>query len=134
MNSMYNNHKTVIALLVFLFIAACTEQAKTQTKEISNQELIELMENPDLQLVDVRTPEEVAAGTIVGAQNIDFKAPGFKDAMDQLDKQKPIVVYCGAGIRSGKTGDLLVELGFEQIYDLSGGFGQWEDDGNPVEK
>ena len=84
--------------------------------------------------MDVRTPEEVAAGSIEGAENIDFRAPGFEQAIGQLDKSKPIAVFCGAGGRSGKTSDLLVELGFEQIYDLSGGFGQWEAEGNPVVK
>ncbi len=134
MNLISDDRRTLAVLLILFLFTACTEPANTQTKEISNQELIELMGKSDLQLVDVRTPEEVAAGTIDGARNIDFKAPGFKEAISKLDKHKPIAVYCGAGGRSGKTSDLLEELGFEEIYDLSGGFGQWEAEGNPVVK
>ena len=90
------------------------------------------METESLQLVDVRTPEETAEGIIEGAQNIDFRDPDFETYINKLDKNKPIVVYCGAGGRSGKTSELLEELGFKKIYDLTGGYTQWEAENFPV--
>ena len=91
------------------------------------------MENEDLQLVDVRTPEEVADGFIEGAINIDFRSANFESTIGAMDKSKPIAVYCGVGGRSGSASDLLLELGFKDIYDLSGGFTQWKEDSQPIE-
>jgi rhodanese-related sulfurtransferase len=120
-------------LVVFsLWVWGCSNPAVSQVKEVTNQELVQLLENDQVQLVDVRTPDEVSGGMIEGALNIDFRAEDFKSNIDKLDKTKPIAVYCGAGIRSGKTSELLQELGFEEIYDLSGGFNLWEAENFPV--
>ena len=43
----------------------------------------------------------------------------------QLDKEKPIAVYCKSGGRSGGASKLLLELGFKEIYDLEGGILNW---------
>ena len=131
------NHNTMqtypnIFILIVLLSGACDFQSRAQVTKISNQELVDLMENEDLQLVDVRTPEEIEAGMIEGAENIDFRNPEFRNNIDKLDKNKPIAVYCGAGGRSGKTGALLQELGFKEIYDLTGGFSLWEAEEFPV--
>ncbi|MEL6720918.1 MAG: rhodanese-like domain-containing protein, partial [Bacteroidota bacterium] len=82
----------------------------------------------DVQLVDVRTPEEFANGAIENAVNINFYDESFGEAIAKLDKSKPIMVYCQAGTeggRSGQTLDKLKELGFEEIYELAGGYGGW---------
>jgi rhodanese-related sulfurtransferase len=121
-----------VFLLVLSFSLIGVVSCFSQAKKINNQELLELKIKGDLQLVDVRTPEEVAEGKIEGAQNIDFRDPKFKEEISTLDKNKPVVVYCGAGGRSGKTSALLQELGFKEIYDLSGGFTQWKAESFPV--
>ena len=77
-------------------------------------------------LLDVRTPDEVAAGKIDGSQNIDYNAADFKAQLTKLDPKRPIFVYCAKGGRSGKTTPMLEELGFTQIYDLEGGFSAWK--------
>ncbi|GJM30612.1 MAG: hypothetical protein DHS20C17_32470 [Cyclobacteriaceae bacterium] len=130
MNSRIRNILGLALCLTVMGTLSCFPQ----TKEISNQQLLELKVKGNLQLIDVRTPEEVAEGTIDGAQNIDFRDPKFKQQIATLDKTKPIAVYCGAGGRSGKTSQLLEELGFQEIYDLTGGFTQWEAENFPVVK
>ncbi len=117
-----------------LLMGACSNSGVSQIHDITNQELVQLLENEQVQLVDVRTPAEVAEGTIDGAQNIDFRDDSFTATIGRLDKEKPIVVYCGAGGRSGKTSDLLQELGFKEIYDLTGGFNQWKAEDYPIAK
>ena len=124
---------TYSALIALFLIVACTSPSSSQVKPINNQELVELMDNNDLQLVDVRTPEEVADGFIKGAVNIDFRSADFESKIGAMDKSKPIAVYCGAGSRSGSAGELLLELGFKDIYDLSSGFSQWKEDSQPIE-
>ena len=86
----------------------------------------------DVQLVDVRTPEEYQMGHIGNASNINFKATDFKEKMSKLDKTKPVAVYCGVGGRSGKTVPILTELGFKIVYDLQGGITAWKTQGKKV--
>ena len=82
----------------------------------------------EVQLVDVRTPEEFGAGAIPNAVNINFYGENFDAQITGLDKQKPIMVYCQAGSpggRSGQTLEKLKEKGFEEIYELAGGYAGW---------
>lgn len=73
-------------------------------------------------LIDVRTPEEIAEGKIDGAGEIDFMAPDFKDQINALDKSKDYVMYCRSGGRSGKAAELMIELGFVNVTNITGGF------------
>lgn len=129
-----NRYRSILTsfLLVLILTSFCTISCFSQAKKINNQELIQLMDKGDLQLVDVRTPEETSQGMIEGAQNINFRDQDFKTNMLKLDKTKPVAVYCGSGGRSGQTSSMLEELGFQEIYDLSEGFSNWQEEGNPA--
>lgn len=82
-------------------------------------------------IIDVRTEEEVANGRIPGAINIDiYKGQGFVYMIDELDKSKNYYVYCAAGARSANACNIMRELGFSEVYNLLGGFMDWE---GPVE-
>jgi rhodanese-related sulfurtransferase len=76
-------------------------------------------------LVDVRTPGEVAGGTIENAVNIDYNNSNFAADLAKLDKSKPLMLFCRSGNRSGKASNIAKELGFTEIYDLQGGFMAW---------
>ena len=78
------------------------------------------------QLLDVRTPEEVAAGALEGANNLNIKDADFKEKLAKLDKDKPVFVYCQGGVRSAKAADICKEMGFKEIYDMEGGYGNYE--------
>ncbi len=80
-----------------------------------------------VQLVDVRTAAEYRSGHIKNAINIDFfNSTDFVRNFENLDKEKPVYVYCRSGARSQKAARKLVGLGFSQIYDLAGGFIRWK--------
>lgn len=82
----------------------------------------------DVQLVDVRRPNEFLEGHIEGALNIDFLEDGFAQKVEhKLDKDKPVMLYCRSGRRSAAAARELEALGFKEIYDLEGGFLQWQD-------
>lgn len=68
-------------------------------------------------LVDVRTPEEYAAGKLPGAVNIPL-AEAEKSTTAFGPKDKPVVVYCGSGRRSAKVKAVLVAAGFTAVFDL----------------
>lgn len=80
-----------------------------------------------VQLVDVRTPEEFLAGHIDKAKNINFNDPNFKQTVaSSLNKNKPVAIYCRSGRRSASALIILKEMGFKDIYDLEGGFLNWQ--------
>ncbi len=120
--------KTVIkiSLLLVILITACSKQEPTEVKMISPEEMNSLLELEDIQLIDVRTPEEYEIGHVEFAQNIDFNSPTFEEDILSLDKSKPVILYCHAGGRSAKCAKKLAEAGFVKIYDLQGGITQWE--------
>lgn len=85
-------------------------------------------------IIDVRTPEEWSEGIIPNAQMIDiYEGPGFIYKLDELDKSKNYYVYCKAGGRSAQACQIMQQLGFENTYNLMGGFMQWQGDVASVE-
>ena len=80
---------------------------------------------PELQLVDVRNPGEVAAGMIAHAVNIPVGQ--LPDRVGELDPRKPTVVYCAGGYRSSVAASLLRQRGFADVSDLLGGYNAWEE-------
>lgn len=89
--------------------------------------------NPNLVILDVRTPEEYAEGHIENSVNIDFNADDFKTNINKLDKNKTYLVYCRSGNRSKKAIAVMKELGFKEIYNI-GGIMDWQKEGYPVVK
>lgn len=68
------------------------------------------------QLVDVRTPGEFAGGAIPGAKNIPVDQ--LSGRLSELDRAKPVVLYCRSGGRSASAAGLLKASGFENVFDL----------------
>ncbi|MFI2743172.1 rhodanese-like domain-containing protein [Zhouia sp. PK063] len=86
-----------------------------------------LIQERNVQLVDVRSKAEYESGHIKGAYNIDFfKQGAFKSSFEKFDKTKPIYVYCRSGHRSGQSAKQLNHIGFQEIYDLKGGYMAWK--------
>jgi rhodanese-related sulfurtransferase len=78
-------------------------------------------------ILDVRTTEECSEGIIPNAINIDiYKGQGFIYEVDALDKTKNYYVYCKAGGRSAQACAVMNQLGFENTFNLEGGFMQWQ--------
>ncbi|MGB6267865.1 MAG: rhodanese-like domain-containing protein, partial [Olleya sp.] len=77
-------------------------------------------------IIDVRTDDEVAEGKIPNALHIDiYKGQGFIYAVEELDKSKNVYVYCKSGGRSAQACAIMNQLGFENTYNLIGGFSEW---------
>ena len=76
-------------------------------------------------LVDVRTPQEFKSGHIKNAANIDFRSANFASGFEKLNKEKPLFIYCRSGMRSMMAGKKLAQMGFTEIYDLRGGYLNW---------
>jgi len=77
------------------------------------------------QLIDVRTPEEFNQGHLKGALNYNINAAEFESQISKLDKNKPVLVYCLSGGRSGSAADLMTGRGFTEVYNMQGGIMKW---------
>ena len=76
-------------------------------------------------VIDVRTPAELAEGQIDGHIMINVMDPSFPQKIAELDKTKPYYIYCRSGNRSGQVCNYMSGLGFEKLYNLSGGIMAW---------
>ena len=86
----------------------------------------------DVEVLDVRTPQEYAEGHVDRAILIDFYEPDFPDRIAELDRGATYVVYCRSGNRSGQAVALMAEQGFTAVNDVGGGIVAWEAAGLPV--
>jgi len=78
-------------------------------------------------IIDVRTDDEFEQGAIPNAINIDiYKGQGFIYLVDELDKSKNYYVYCAAGVRSVNACSAMEQLGFQNTFNLVGGFSNLE--------
>ncbi len=99
-------------------------------QDIDQDEWIELTTNDDNGIIlDVRTPDEISEGYIANMKSIDFfEGQLFLEEISKLDKTKNYYIYCRSGNRSGQACDIMEQLGFENTYNLEGGFMNWTGD------
>lgn len=79
-----------------------------------------------LTLLDVRQPAEYQSGHIPGAKLIPLGA--LNDRINEIDPKKPTIVYCAIGGRSRVASQMLVEKGFNEVYNLTGGIKAWNNE------
>ena len=91
-------------------------------------------DNPDFVILDVRTQEEFAGGYMEDAINLDYYSETFRDGLNKLDKDKKYLIYCRSGGRSGNALNIMVELDFIEVYNMSGGIIIWDAEGLPTVK
>ena len=125
-----------LLFIAVIVLCSCTDaQVKTEDVKTENRNSInkvvnpdvfeELMNNESAQLVDVRTADEYNAGKIGNAINFDYYSDDFKEQITGFDKSKPILVYCAGGGRSAKASKIFYDMGFIEVYDLKGGYSNW---------
>lgn len=95
-------------------------------KNIDQVEFVELSNNEDYILLDVRRPDEWASGIIPNAMTINFMdKEKFASAIEKLDKDKHYLIYCRSGNRSGLACMMMDSYGFKDTYNLTGGMLEW---------
>ncbi|MCU0514069.1 MAG: rhodanese-like domain-containing protein [Anaerolineae bacterium] len=96
---------------------------------INGEQYTALLQNQPHLLLDVRTPEEFAAGHIAGAVNIPLQS--LEQNLSAIPQDMPVVLYCRSGNRSQQALQLLQPQGYSNLYDL-GGIIDWQAQGRPV--
>lgn len=132
--------KPIIVLLVAaaLLAGACggstDTTAKLELTSVSDAADILAAPPDELVILDIRTPDEYAAGHIAGAINIDYYEADFEAKLSSLDPAVPYVMYCNSGNRSANALPLMDRIGFEEVYEIDGGIQAWYSAGHPVEQ
>ena len=120
-------NKMHIAAAVLALLTASVLNADTPGvyRRITASEAKAMMDKGGVTIVDVRRPDEYSAGHIPGAvlvtlQSIETDAPAVLK-----DRKAVLLVYCRTGIRSERASRKLLEMGYENVYDIAGGITQW---------
>ncbi len=116
-----NAMKRLIPLFV-LIMAGCT--ASNRFESVDATRFGEVIKNPEVQLVDVRTADEYNSGHIVGAENMDVNQSDFDSRVATLDKHRPVALYCRSGRRSKIAAERVATQGFT-VIELDGGILSW---------
>lgn len=116
--------KYVLTVFSFLWFISCQPQ-EGFIKKINKTAIKTKVIGKDVQLIDVRTPQEYKNGFIDDAVNFNINDDTFIDQIDALDKNEPVYLYCRMGGRSNRAAELMKARGFKKIYDYSGGYDDW---------
>lgn len=120
-------YTTLFLLAVILILNSCmngqTQNPGQQLEATAFAEKIKQV--PQAVILDVRTPEEFAKGHLINALNFDWNGNIFEQQLEQLDKTKPVFVYCLSGGRSSSAANKMRKEGFKDVYELNGGIMKW---------
>jgi rhodanese-related sulfurtransferase len=128
-------------VLVCLFVASgamllwpTIAKAMGSSKEVGTMEATRLMNSGDALVLDIRDTGEYNGGRIPKSKNIPLAE--LDKRVDDLAKfkDKPVIITCRSDSRAGAAARLLKARGFNDVYQLSGGFGAWQQASLPVER
>ena len=134
MNPVRQSFRQTLALGLLVLSSLAVAQAPPAM--IAPDQLVQRMEkkNANLVLLDVRTPEEFAAGHIPGAVNIPHDQLPNRLAELAGAKDKEVVVYCRSGRRSAIAQETLTSQGFKSVKHLEGDMLKWQEEKRPTQK
>jgi rhodanese-related sulfurtransferase len=118
--------------LVGVLAAWCALADAPPVAQVSQQALLDMQaQKSPMVLLDVRTPEEFAAGHIAGAVNIPYDQVAAH--LEEIPKDKEVVLYCKSGRRAGVAAETLSANGYTRLGHLDGDMQGWTAAGRPVE-
>ena len=116
--------KLIPILLSALMFTGCSGTSNSQTntyRQITMDEAVTMMEQENGYIIlDVRRPDEFAAGHIPNAINVANETIGTAEIPELPDKDQLIMVYCRSGRRSKEASEKLVKLGYTNIVEFGG--------------
>lgn len=102
-------------------------------REITSREAKSLLEkNKKVFLLDVRTPDERRQGHIAGSVLIPIDAMGAR--IGEVPRNRPVLVYCTVGARSGVVAQELARMGYPEVYNMKDGIYGWYRNGFPIQR
>lgn len=120
----------LLILSIIFFVTACGQNPSV--KQLNSIEFEKLIKDSSGTLLDVRTLGEFKNGHIKEAGQLNYYALDFKQKLLLLPKDQPIYLYCNTGYRSQRAAEILVENGFNNVYNLEHGIMEWNLKNLPV--
>jgi len=119
---------------------ALVDEAMAQVTTYSVQDVRTRLDDPKVQIVDIRDVRELADGTVVGAFHaprcmlefwVDPDSPYHKKIF--ADEGREFILFCGAGWRSALAAKTLQDMGMTNVAHIDGGYAEWVKQGAPTE-
>jgi rhodanese-related sulfurtransferase len=117
---------SIIKITVLMVFSFAITSCQSQPLRLNANDFEDAIKQKEVQLIDIRTQGEYSAGHIKNAINIDFYSSDFIKRINQLNKSKPLYIYCASGNRSGQALIKISTLKFNELADLQGGLHSWE--------
>ena len=133
---MRDYRKNILGILVILFIlSACYSYAddKKGFINVDADEALQMTNDPDVLILDVRTPAEYAQAHIENSVLIPVQVLHTEYRKLKGHENKKILVYCRSGNRSVTASNILIKNGFNHLYNLKSGIRDWVKHRNPVQ-
>lgn len=130
--------RTLLVLVATLIgvtalLSGCSSSdAAAAVRTVPADEFVTAMAQPGTVIVDVRTPDEFAAGHVEGAVNIAVESGDFASRIAQLPTDGTYAVYCRSGRRSTIATDQMADAGFTTLVNLDGGIADLQAAGAPI--
>lgn len=131
-----NHHPLMAASVVVALVVLITYESRVRAAtlgSISSQDLIRFM-NQGALVLDIRKPEEFAAGHVNGAKQLPSDQILTAGETFKRFKEKPVIVYCDSGSLAAAAVRQLNLQGFTKAFSLRGGFAGWRAENLPVTK
>lgn len=119
--------ENILLIVVFIgsaILLAFPSLARTKNAGLNPTDVVIKVNEKNAQLVDVRTPDEYAKGTLAGSINIP--AADLISKINSLDKNRPVILICQNGRRAQQALKTLKGKGFGELYTLEGGIVAWQ--------
>ena len=131
------NHWELFAALALILVALAVTTFAGRIRGIralTPAEATRVMNHEDALMLDVRENNEFVGGHILDSMHIPLSS--LRSRVDELDKfrERPIIVSCRSGQRSGTACVMLKKHGFENVFNLRGGVLAWQNDNLPLTK
>tara|TARA_Y100001954_G_scaffold83667_1_gene91818 strand:+ start:89 stop:796 length:708 start_codon:yes stop_codon:yes gene_type:complete len=121
-----------ICVIVLFFFTSCLPPNEGKIVDISTVDFSNIIEKKEGIILDVRTIDEINNGHIENASFIDFYDKKFREKAAWINKDLPVYVYCQAGGRSKQAAKILIDLGQKEVYNITGGYSEWNQNGFKV--
>jgi rhodanese-related sulfurtransferase len=128
---MIHSRNLVLCIILSVCAFGCL-QGQNKNSLLPQEFANKLKSSPTAILLDVRTPEEYAAGHLAQAKNIDWNGSNFEKQVASLNKSNPVFVYCLSGGRSASAASKMRSMGFKSVTELDGGMRKWQGAKLPV--
>ena len=122
----------ILVTAFFVVLGLLISNLTSSAGGVAPQAAVQLINRENAVTIDIRAKSDFESGHIIDAVNIPISDLSQAEKKLKKHKDKPLLVYCGAGSLSRKAVRELKQMGFEQTHALKGGLSAWQGENLPV--